>query len=65
MKTGPKKMKAVQKNFSEEPEITRDEKLDGIRAFNRKPKEIRDYLDRFVIKQEQAKGFISCCLRSL
>ena len=30
-------------------------KLDGIRAFNRKPKEIRDYLDRFVIKQEQAK----------
>ena len=28
----------------EEPEPTRDEKLDSIRAFNRKPKEIRDYL---------------------
>ena len=43
----------------EEPEPTRDEKLDSIRAFNRKPKEIRDYLDRFVIKQEQAKRVLS------
>ena len=36
-----------------------DEKLESIRAFNRKPKEIRDYLDRFVIKQEQAKRVLS------
>ena len=43
----------------EDPEPTRDEKLDSIRAFNRKPKEIRDYLDRFVIKQEQAKRVLS------
>ena len=43
----------------EEPEPTRDEKLDSIRGFNRKPKEIRDYLDRFVIKQEQAKRVLS------
>ena len=43
----------------EETEPTRDEKLDSIRAFNRKPKEIRDYLDRFVIKQEQAKRVLS------
>jgi endopeptidase Clp ATP-binding regulatory subunit ClpX len=43
----------------EEPEPSRDEKLDNIRAFNRKPKEIRDYLDRFVIKQEQAKRVLS------
>ena len=44
---------------AEEPEPTHDEKLDNIRAFNRKPKEIRDYLDRFVIKQEQAKRVLS------
>ena len=37
---------------------SRDEKLDNIR-FNRRPKEIRDYLDRFVIKQEQAKRVLS------
>ena len=49
----------AEKTSVEEPEITRDEKLDGIRAFNRKPKEIRDYLDRFVIKQEQAKRVLS------
>jgi len=33
--------------------------LDAIRCFDRKPKEIRDYLDRFVIKQEQAKRVLS------
>ena len=40
-------------------EPTRDERLDAIRCFDRKPKEIRDYLDRFVIKQEQAKRVLS------
>ena len=33
--------------------------LISIRSFDRKPKEIRDYLDRFVIKQEQAKRVLS------
>ena len=33
--------------------------LDSIGAFDRKPKEIRDYLDRFVIRQEQAKRVLS------
>ena len=46
-----------EKKVEEEP--TRDEKLESIRAFDRKPKEIRDYLDRFVIKQEQAKRVLS------
>ena len=36
-------------------DVSRDEQLDAIRSFDRRPKEIRDYLDRFVIKQEQAK----------
>ncbi len=40
-------------------EPSRDEKLDAIRSFDRRPKEIRDYLDRFVIKQEQAKRVLS------
>ena len=43
----------------EAPPPTRDEQLEGIQAFDRKPKEIRDYLDRFVIKQEQAKRVLS------
>ena len=32
-----------------------EDPLHTIRSFDRKPKEVRDYLDRFVIKQEQAK----------
>ncbi len=57
---------------SEEPEDSGDSKsekpkdepppsdaLESIRSFDRKPKEIRDYLDRFVIKQEQAKRVLS------
>ena len=47
---------------SEEPppeDASRDERLDTIRSFDRRPKEIRDYLDRFVIKQEQAKRVLS------
>ena len=57
--TAKERGRGNQKSPPEEPEPTRDEKLDSIRAFNRKPKEIRDYLDRFVIKQEQAKRVLS------
>ena len=57
--TGKKEEKGAQESPPEEPEPTRDEKLDSIRTFDRKPKEIRDYLDRFVIKQEQAKRVLS------
>ena len=32
-----------------------EEALRKIRAFNLKPREVRDYLDRFVVKQEEAK----------
>ena len=41
----------------EESEPSRDEKLESIRSFDRKPKEIRDYLDRFVIQQEQEQQY--------
>ena len=57
--TGKKAEKGAQESPPKEPEPTRDEKLDSIRTFDRKPKEIRDYLDRFVIKQEQAKRVLS------
>ncbi|MGY8713036.1 MAG: AAA family ATPase, partial [Verrucomicrobiia bacterium] len=40
-------------------DASRDERLDTIRSFDRRPKEIRDYLDRFVIKQEQAKRVLA------
>jgi ATP-dependent Clp protease ATP-binding subunit ClpX len=40
-------------------EKAEDDPLDAIRSFDRKPKEVRDYLDRFVIKQEQAKRVLS------
>ena len=36
-----------------------EDPLHTIRSFDRKPKEVRDYLDRFVIKQEQAKRVLS------
>ena len=42
-----------------EPEPAKEDPLDSIRSFDRKPKEVRDYLDRFVIKQEQAKRVLS------
>ena len=42
-----------------EPKPAKEDPLDSIRSFDRKPKEVRDYLDRFVIKQEQAKRVLS------
>lgn len=41
------------------PSPPSDDPLEAIRSFDRKPKEVRDYLDRFVIKQEQAKRVLS------
>ncbi len=38
------------------------EALEGIRRFDRKPREIRDYLDRFVIKQDEAKRALAVAI---
>ena len=54
----PEKPKGGTKN-EKEPEPAKEDPLDSIRSFDRKPKEVRDYLDRFVIKQEQAKRVLS------
>ena len=42
-----------------EEEDPTEARLEKIRRFDRRPKEIRDYLDRFVVKQEQAKRVLS------
>ncbi len=39
-----------------------EETLRKIREFNLKPREIRDYLDRFVIRQEEAKKVLSVAI---
>ena len=54
----PEKPKGGTKK-EKEPEPAKEDPLDSIRSFDRKPKEVRDYLDRFVIKQEQAKRVLS------
>lgn len=38
------------------------ETLERIKAFNLKPKEVRDYLNRFVIKQDEAKKVLSVAI---
>jgi len=51
---------------AEEPSATNQEQdnevLERIRNFSMKPKEIRDYLNRFVIKQEEAKKVLSVAI---
>ncbi|MGA1205738.1 MAG: AAA family ATPase [Opitutales bacterium] len=55
---GHEEPKATPPKTEEEAEAT----LDRIRKFNFKPKEIRDYLDRFVIQQQEAKKVLSVAI---
>lgn len=50
--------------FDEPPhaEAEENEAIDSIRSFNLKPKEIRDYLNRFVIRQDEAKKVLSVAI---
>ncbi len=45
---------------ADNPETAR--KLERIRSFNLKPREIRDYLDRFVIQQAEAKKVLAVAI---
>lgn len=46
----------------QEEGVDDNEIIKRIRAFNRKPKEIRDYLDRYVIRQDEAKKVLSVAI---
>ncbi len=44
---------------ADEPRATPPDALAPVRDFNLRPREIRDYLDRFVIRQDEAKKVLS------
>ncbi len=44
---------------NDEAEEARRRALEGIRAFDLRPKDVRDYLDRYVIRQDDAKKVLS------
>ncbi|HEY3853471.1 MAG TPA: AAA family ATPase [Verrucomicrobiae bacterium] len=45
-----------------EPEAPDEPTEKGLFAFDKKPRDVKDYLDRFVIKQEEAKKVLSVAL---
>lgn len=45
-----------------EPEADAEDLLKRVREFNLKPREVKDYLDRFVIKQDEAKKVLSVAI---
>ncbi len=47
---------------AEEAADGKDDALEKVRNFNMKPREIRDYLDRFVIRQDEAKKVLSVAI---
>ena len=59
MKAAEERQRENEEADDESIEPEPDDSLRAFREFDRKPKEIRDYLDRFVIKQEQAKRVLS------
>ncbi len=55
----PKKTEDGQKDEKKTQEEDNNKILDILKNFNLKPKEVKEYLDRFVIKQEDAKKVLS------
>ena len=56
----PKPKKSIDSDGNDEQEINETESvLDAIKGFNLKPREVKEFLDRFVIKQEEAKKVLS------
>jgi endopeptidase Clp ATP-binding regulatory subunit ClpX len=58
----PGNQQIQQKGQDPEAEKEREETLERIRNFSFKPREIRDYLDRFVIQQQEAKKVLSVAI---
>jgi ATP-dependent Clp protease ATP-binding subunit ClpX len=46
----------------EKKDLAENDPLEGVRSFHLKPKEIRDYLDRFVIRQDEAKKVLAVAI---
>jgi len=61
---GPPRAEAANGNGSDNKDDAEasSEKLAKIREFNLKPREIRDYLDRFVIQQQEAKKVLAVAI---
>ena len=55
----PQKEQKKQKKKEKKPEENSDKILEILKNFKLKPREVKDYLDRFVIKQEEAKKVLS------
>ena len=53
---------ATEDDVDLEPPAEDDEALSRIREFNLKPREIRDYLDRYVIQQNEAKKVLAVAI---
>jgi ATP-dependent Clp protease ATP-binding subunit ClpX len=58
----PRQQAAARKPSEPAPDKDAEETLQRIRNFNFKPREIRDYLDRFVIQQQEAKKVLSVAI---
>lgn len=56
------KQREIESKSTIEAPSTEEEILKRIRDFNLKPREIRDYLNRFVVKQEEAKKVLSVAI---
>lgn len=53
---------ALSEETSKTNEATNSDPIDNLRNFNLKPREVRDYLNRFVIQQDDAKKVLSVAI---
>ena len=58
----PARQQAVAQDGPDEADPEAEEAIQRIRNFSFKPREIRDYLDRFVIQQQEAKKVLSVAI---
>lgn len=58
----PQQQQVADKKDESPTDSDAEETLERIRHFNFKPREIRDYLDRFVIQQQEAKKVLSVAI---
>ncbi len=59
---GPQGLGGADQEQEAEEEAPEEDVLEKVRGFNLKPKEVNAYLDRFVIKQDEAKKVLSVAI---